>query len=262
MCFCEITFLLGPGFLLKSCNPNDLILQKFHPVVSLRCETSQAFQQTVRILHLPTWQKRIEWLRDLDLGIPFKEKKLSLKPDSLFIPIQVICIPQLGKQVHPDSYKKWGGGSGKGWEVGHDCFKFGPYFLEEVVDTDVFLRTKSKLEISPESPFIMVRSGEVLIDVPHTVCVYIRRPLCLAWGGGVREEQSQRGFRLGFRWCSAFSHPQPTTSCFCLSTFGCSYTCYGPLTCLDLCTVYFNGFEAAVSAPWGTVANARFLARI
>ena len=58
-----------------------------------------------------------------------------------------------------------------------------------------------------------------------------------------------RGFRLRFRWCSAFSHPLPTTSCFCLSTFGCSYTCYGPLTCLDLCTVYFNGFEAAVSAP-------------
>ena len=70
------------------------------------------------------------------------------------------------------------------------------------------------------------------------------------------------GFRLGFRWCSAFSHPLPTTSCFCLYTFGCSYTCYGPLTCLDLCTVYFHGFEAAVSAPCGTVANARFLARI
>ena len=29
------------------------------------------------------------------------------------------------------------------------------------------------------------------------------------------------------------------------------YTCYGPITCLHLCTVYtmyFNGFEAAVSA--------------
>ena len=43
------------------------------------------------------------------------------------------------------------------------------------------------------------------------------------------------GFRLGFGWCSAFSHPLPTTACFCLYTFGCSYTCYGPLTCLDLC---------------------------
>ena len=46
-----------------------------------------------------------------------------------------------------------------------------------------------------------------------------------------------RGFRLGFRWCSAFSHPLPTTSCFCLYTFGCAYT-YGPITCLDLCTVF------------------------
>ena len=37
--------------------------------------------------------------------------------------------------------------------------------------------------------------------------------------------------------------------------------CYSPITCRDLCTVYtvyFNGFEAAVSAPCGTVANARF----
>ena len=47
-----------------------------------------------------------------------------------------------------------------------------------------------------------------------------------------------RGFGLGFRWCSAFSHPLPTTSCFCLYTFGCAYTYYGPITCLDLCTVY------------------------
>ena len=43
------------------------------------------------------------------------------------------------------------------------------------------------------------------------------------------------------------------------------YTCYRPITCRDLCTVYtvyFNGFEAAVSASCGTVANARFLVRI
>ena len=46
------------------------------------------------------------------------------------------------------------------------------------------------------------------------------------------------GFWLGFRWCSAFSHPLPPTSCFCLCGFGCLYTCYRPLTCLDLCSVY------------------------
>ena len=49
-------------------------------------------------------------------------------------------------------------------------------------------------------------------------------------------------FRVGLRWCSAFSHPLPTTSFFCLRRFGCfyfytCYTCYGPLTCLVL---YFN----------------------
>ena len=46
------------------------------------------------------------------------------------------------------------------------------------------------------------------------------------------------GLWLGFRWCSAFSHPLPPTSCFCLCGFGCLYTCYRPLTCLDLCSVY------------------------
>ena len=134
------------------------------------------------------------------------------------------------------------------------------------------------------------------------------------------------GFWLGFRWCSAFSHPLPTTSCFCLYTFGCSYTCYGALTfswpvycifsrfrscsfgtvrrgcertvfgsaldgvrpcrircqwphvfvcagsvayipatvqlpvltCVLCILCIFNGFEAAVSAPCGTVAIARF----
>ena len=42
------------------------------------------------------------------------------------------------------------------------------------------------------------------------------------------------GFWLGFRWCSALSDLLPPTSCFCLCRFG---TCYGPLTCLDLCSL-------------------------
>ena len=43
------------------------------------------------------------------------------------------------------------------------------------------------------------------------------------------------GFGVGFRWCSAFSHPSPPTSCFCRRRFG---NCYGPLICFDLCSVY------------------------
>ena len=31
------------------------------------------------------------------------------------------------------------------------------------------------------------------------------------------------GFWLGFRWCSAFSHPLPTTSCFCLRRLTVAY---------------------------------------
>ena len=53
---------------------------------------------------------------------------------------------------------------------------------------------------------------------------------------GQREARLRtHGFWLGFRWCSAFSHPLPPTSCFCLCRFS---TCYGPLTCLDLCRVH------------------------
>ena len=58
---------------------------------------------------------------------------------------------------------------------------------------------------------------------------------------------------LGFRCCLAFSDPLPTSFIF-VSVQVRLLTCYGPLP------VSFNGFEAAVSAACGRVANARFLA--
>ena len=58
---------------------------------------------------------------------------------------------------------------------------------------------------------------------------------------------------LGFRWCLAFSDPWPTSFIF-VSVQVRLLTCYGPLP------VSFNGFEAAVSAPCGRVANALFVA--
>ena len=114
------------------------------------------------------------------------------------------------------------------------------------------------LSARPQRPHVFVCAGSVAyipatVQLPVLTCV-----LCILCILTVSKLQFRHraarlrthGFRLGFRWCSAFSHPLPTTSCFCLYTFGCSYTtCYGPLTCLDLCTVYFHGFEAAVSAP-------------
>ena len=64
---------------------------------------------------------------------------------------------------------------------------------------------------------------------------------------------------LGFRWCLALSHPLPTSFiCVSLSRLGCATFCAHLLrsfTCLS-----FNGFEGAVSAPCGRVANAPFLA--
>ena len=51
-------------------------------------------------------------------------------------------------------------------------------------------------------------------------------------------------FWLGFRWCSAFSDPLPTTACFCLCRFGClyllrsnclSFTCVSPVLYLCMC---------------------------
>ena len=58
---------------------------------------------------------------------------------------------------------------------------------------------------------------------------------------------------LGFRWSLAFSDPLPTNFIF-VSVPVRLLTCYGPLP------VSFNGFEAAVSAACGRVANALFLA--
>ena len=58
---------------------------------------------------------------------------------------------------------------------------------------------------------------------------------------------------LGFRWCLAFSDPWPTSFIF-VSVQVRLLTCYGPLP------VSCNGFEAAVSAACGRVANALFLA--
>ena len=58
---------------------------------------------------------------------------------------------------------------------------------------------------------------------------------------------------LGFRWCLAFSDPLPTSFIF-VSVQVRLLTCYGPLP------VSFHGFEAAVSAACGRVANALFLA--
>ena len=58
---------------------------------------------------------------------------------------------------------------------------------------------------------------------------------------------------LGFRWCLAFSDPLPTSFIF-VSVQVRLLTCYGPLP------VSCNGFEAAVSAACGRVANALFLA--
>ena len=156
-------------------------------------------------------------------------------------------------------------------------------------------------------PHVFVCAGSVLatVHLPVLTCVaYVICIMCFVTVSklqfGQREARLRtHGFWLGFRWCSAFAHPLPPTSCFCLCRFS---TCYGPLTCLDLCSVhtlctltvsqlqfrqrearlrthgfwlvvcvytlcitlcmYFNGFEAAVSAAWGTVANTRFLARI
>ena len=60
---------------------------------------------------------------------------------------------------------------------------------------------------------------------------------------------------LGFRWCLAFSHPLPPN--FIIVFVQVRWlTCYGTL---PLC---FDGFEAAVSAACGRVANARFLLRL
>ena len=58
---------------------------------------------------------------------------------------------------------------------------------------------------------------------------------------------------LGFWWCLAFSDPLPTSFIF-VSVQVRLLTCYGPLP------VSFNGFEAAVSAACGRVANALFVA--
>ena len=117
-----------------------------------------------------------------------------------------------------------------------------------------------------QRPHVFVCAGSVAyipatVHLPVLTCV-----LCILTVSKLQFRHREarlrtHGFWLGFRWCSAFSHPSPTTSCFCLCRFGCLYTCYSPITCRDLCTVYtvyFNGFEAAVSAPCGTVANARF----
>ena len=154
--------------------------------------------------------------------------------------------------------------------------------------------------IRRQRPHVFVCAGSVAyipatVQLPVVTCV-----LCILCILTVSKLQFRHraarlrthGFWVGFRWCSAFSHPLPTTSFFGLRRFVCfytCYTCYGPLTCLVLCilipaqstylsctvyftscdspldlscTVYFNGFEAAVSALCGTVANALFLAGI
>ena len=59
---------------------------------------------------------------------------------------------------------------------------------------------------------------------------------------------------LGLLWCLAFSDPLPTSFIFVsVQVIGCLSA-----TVLYLC--FFYGFEAAVSAPCGRVANASFLA--
>ena len=59
---------------------------------------------------------------------------------------------------------------------------------------------------------------------------------------------------LGLLWCLAFSDPSPTSFIFVsVQVIGCLSA-----TVLYLC--FFYGFEAAVSAPCGRVANASFLA--
>ena len=58
-------------------------------------------------------------------------------------------------------------------------------------------------------------------------------------------------------WLFRISHPLPPNPIFvCVCAGSVAYTCYGPL---PLC---FDGFEAAVSAACGRVANARFLLRL
>ena len=59
---------------------------------------------------------------------------------------------------------------------------------------------------------------------------------------------------LGLLWCLAFSDPLPTSFIF-VSVQVRWLICYGPLP-----VFCFYGFEAAVSAPCGRVANASFLA--
>ena len=94
--------------------------------------------------------------------------------------------------------------------------------------------------VANDLPFLSVQVRLLIyllrsVFMPATVCIFTVSKLRFRH----REARLQtHGFWFGFRWCSAFSHPSPTTSCFCLCRFGCvytCYTCYGPLTCLVLC---------------------------
>ena len=83
--------------------------------------------------------------------------------------------------------------------------------------------------------------------------------LCLLTVSKLQFRQRVEGLRtqgfwlpeLGFRWCLA-SDPWPTSLIFVPVQVR-LLTCYGPLP------LPFNGFEAAVSAACGRVANAGFL---
>ena len=100
--------------------------------------------------------------------------------------------------------------------------------------------------IRRQRPHVFVCAGSVAyipatVQIPVVTCVLcILCPLRVSklqfWHRAARLRT--HGFWLGVRWCSAFSHPLPPTSCFCLRRFGGLYTCYGPITCLDLCSVY------------------------
>ena len=100
---------------------------------------------------------------------------------------------------------------------------------------------------------------QVRLLIPATVqlrVLYLCMCMCILTVSKLQFRQREarlrtRCFWLGFRWCLAFSDPLPTTSCFCLCRFAVAYTCYGPITCPLPGYVYFNGFEAAVSAARG-----------
>ena len=64
---------------------------------------------------------------------------------------------------------------------------------------------------------------------------------------------------LGFRWCLAFSHPLPTSFIFVFVQVRLRHV-FCPPTAVLSGLFSFNGFEGAVSAPCGRVANAPFLA--